>query len=718
MGILNKNMDKILNTLSKELGIKESQIQKAVGLLDEGNTVPFVARYRKEVTGGLTDEQLRDINDRLIYLRSLEKRKGEVVRLIDEQGKLTDELSQKITFAKTLTEVEDLYRPYKKKRVTRASKAKEKGLEPLAHLIIDKKMNDAELEKEASAYIDKDKGVDDINQAIEGAKDIVAEIVSDDADLRKKIRMAARLKGSIKAAASTDESTVYDMYYDFSESVANLAPHRILALNRAEKEKVLSVKVDLDENACVSLVKKIVIGQNGHAVYENAIEDAYKRLIFPSTERDIRNELTEKAEEQAIKIFAENLKGLLLTSPVKGRTVMGLDPGYRTGNKVAVVDQTGKVLDTGVVYMTLENHDLLKAKDILTRFINKHNVDIVAIGNGTASKETEIAVADLIKEKKLDINYIVVSESGASIYSASKLASAEFPEYDVSLRSAVSIARRLQDPLAELVKIDPKSIGVGQYQHDVNQKRLNESLGGVVEYCVNEVGVDLNTASPSLLKYIAGISTVVSNNIVDYRNEIGGFENRKQLLKVAKLGPKVYEQCAGFLRIPNGDNILDNTSIHPESYKVTTSLLKSKKIDLNKASLEKMRDEINTYDADEIAKTLNIGKPTLVDILSELKKPGRDLREDFEPPILKSDIMHLEDLTAGLILTGTVRNVVDFGAFVDIGVHQDGLVHISELSNTFIKHPLDAVKVGDVVQVKVLGVETNKKRISLTMKNI
>ncbi len=711
-------MNKIINLISKELNINLDQLNKAVELLDEGNTVPFIARYRKEATGGLSDEQLRDINDRLTYLRNLDQRKSEVVRLITEQDKMTDELATKIAIATTLTEVEDLYRPYKKKRKTRASVAKEKGLTPLAEVIQGKNLSDAEILKIADDYIDEEKGVKTAQDAVAGAKDIVAEIVADNADLRKKIRMAARVKGQIATHANTDESTVYEMYYDFSEPVSKLAPHRILALNRAEKEKVLSVKVDLDENACINLVQKMVIGENGHEHYSNAVADSYKRLIFPSTERDIRNELTEKAEEQAIKVFAENLKGLLLAAPVKGKIVMGLDPGYRTGNKVAVVDETGKVLDTGVVYMTLDNHDKEKAKKLLAGFIKKHNISIIAIGNGTATKESEMVVADMIREMKLDINYIVVSESGASIYSASKLASEEFPEYDVSLRSAVSIARRLQDPLAELVKIDSKSIGVGQYQHDVNQKRLKESLAGVVEYCVNEVGVDLNTASPSLLKFISGISAKVAENIVEYRNELGRFSNRKQLLKVAKLGPKVYEQCAGFLRIPNGDNILDNTSIHPESYKATLKLLKTKNIGLDEESLTKMRGELKSYDVDEIAKVIDIGKPTLVDILDELSKPGRDPREDFEPPILKSDIMHLEDLKEGMIMDGTVRNVVDFGAFIDIGVHQDGLAHISEISDKFIKHPLDAVKVGDIVKVKVMGVDPAKKRISLTMKNI
>ena len=640
-------MDQILNTLSKELNINSSQIKKAVVLLDDGNTVPFIARYRKEATGGLTDEQLRDISERLNYLRNLDQRKQEVIRLISEQDKMTDELNKKIELALTLTEVEDLYRPYKKKRKTRASTAKDKGLFPLAELISKKEHSDDELLSFAEEYIDEEKGVASAEDAINGAKDIVAESVSDDADLRKKIRIAARVKGNITSIASTEQSTVYDIYYDFSQPVSALAPHRILALNRAEKEKVLSVKVELDENACVSLVKRLVIGEDGHKVYEDALTDSYKRLIFPSTEREIRNELTEKAEDQAIKIFSENLKGLLLTSPVKGKIVMGLDPGYRTGNKVAVVDETGKVIDTGVVYMTLDNHDKEKAKDVLEKFIKKHKIEIIAIGNGTATKETEIAVADMIKEKKLDINYIVVSESGASIYSASKLASAEFPEYDVSLRSAVSIARRLQDPLAELVKIDPKSIGVGQYQHDVNQKRLNESLGGVVEYCVNEVGVDLNTASPSLLKYVAGISSAVANNIVDYRNEEGGFRSRKQLKDVSKLGPKVFEQCAGFLRIPNSENILDSTAIHPESYSATKKLIKSKNLSLDETSLIKMRSDIKNYDVDSLSKELKIGKPTLIDILSELNKPGRDPREDFDPPVLKSDIMHLEDDAIG-----------------------------------------------------------------------
>ena len=708
----------ILRQLATELSINEKQIKAAVGLLDEGNTVPFIARYRKEVTDGLTDEQLRDISERLNYLRGLNTRKEEVIRLITEQDKMTDDLAIKIASAATLTEVEDLYRPYKQKRKTRAAMAKEKGLDDLANLILSKKASDKEIQKQAEKFLDAEKGVESISDALAGAKDIVAETISDDAELRKKMRIAARVKGELTALAATEESTVYDLYYNFSEPVSSMPPHRILALNRAEKEKVLNVKVALEDAAIQVLLKKMVIGEEGHGLYEDALSDAYKRLIFPATEREIRNELTEKAEAQAIKVFAENLKNLLLTAPVKGKTVMGLDPGYRTGNKVAVVDETGKVLDTGVVYMTLDNHDLSKAKDILVKLIKKHNVSIIAIGNGTASKETEIAVADMIKEYALSIHYIVVSESGASVYSASKLASQEFPEYDVSLRSAVSIARRLQDPLAELVKIDPKAIGVGQYQHDVNQKQLNETLSGVVEACVNQVGVDLNTASPSLLKYVAGISSSVAENIVAHRNNIGRFETREQLKDVSKLGPKVFQQCAGFLRIPKGKNVLDNTAIHPESYGVAKQLMLKQGFSASSDSLNQMRDKLDKLNAKDIAAELNIGLPTLTDILTELKKPGRDPREAFEPPVLKSDIMHLEDLKSGMIMTGTVRNVVDFGAFVDIGVHQDGLVHLSEISDTFISHPLDKLKVGDVVDVKVLSVDVDKKRIALTIKGV
>ncbi len=708
----------IKKQLSKELSIHENQIKAAVGLLDEGNTVPFIARYRKEVTGGLTDDQLRDLSDRLNYLRGLNTRKEEVMRLIAEQDKMTDELAIKIAAAATLTEVEDLYRPYKQKRKTRADAAKEKGLEGLAELILSKQNPDADIKQQAEKFIDADKGVENVEDALLGAKDIVAEAISDDAELRKKMRIAARVKGELSASANTTESTVYDMYYDFAEPVSAMAPHRILALNRAEKEKVLSVKVALEEAAVQALLKNMVIGESGHAFYEEALSDAYKRLIFPATEREIRNELTEKAETQAIKIFAENLKNLLLAAPVKGKTVMGLDPGYRTGNKVAVVDETGKVLDTGVVYMTLENHNLDKAKDTLVNLIKKHGVSIIAIGNGTASKETEIAVADMIKAYGLPIHYIVVSESGASVYSASKLAAQEFPEYDVSLRSAVSIARRLQDPLAELVKIDPKAIGVGQYQHDVNQKRLNETLSGVVESCVNQVGVDLNTASPSLLKYISGISSGVAENIVAHRNQIGRFETRDQLKDVSKLGPKVFEQCAGFLRIPGGKNVLDNTAIHPESYSVAKQLMLKQGFEPSEDALNQMRGKLDRLDAKDIAAELKIGLPTLNDIIAELKKPGRDPREAFDAPVLKSDIMHLEDLKSGMVLTGTVRNVVDFGAFVDIGVHQDGLVHLSEISDTFINHPLDKLKVGDIVSVKVLSVDAPKKRIALTIRGV
>ena len=708
----------ITKQLSKELSIHENQIKAAVGLLDEGNTVPFIARYRKEVTGGLTDDQLRDLSDRLNYLRGLNTRKEEVMRLIAEQDKMTDELAIKIAGAATLTEVEDLYRPYKQKRKTRADAAKEKGLEGLAKLILSKQNPDADIKQQAEKFIDADKGIESAEDALSGAKDIVAEAISDDAELRKKMRIAARVKGELSASANTTESTVYDMYYDFAEPVSAMAPHRILALNRAEKEKVLSVKVALEEAAVQALLKNMVIGEAGHAYYEAALTDAYRRLIFPATEREIRNELTEKAEIQAIKIFAENLKNLLLAAPVKGKTVMGLDPGYRTGNKVAVVDETGKVLDTGVVYMTLENHNLDKAKDTLVSLIKKHGISIIAIGNGTASKETEIAVADMIKAYGLPIHYIVVSESGASVYSASKLAAQEFPEYDVSLRSAVSIARRLQDPLAELVKIDPKAIGVGQYQHDVNQKRLNETLSGVVESCVNQVGVDLNTASPSLLKYISGISSGVAENIVAHRNQIGRFETRDQLKDVSKLGPKVFEQCAGFLRIPGGKNVLDNTAIHPESYSVAKQLMLKQGFEPSEDALSQMRGKLDRLDAKDIAAELKIGLPTLNDIIAELKKPGRDPREAFDAPVLKSDIMHLEDLKSGMVLTGTVRNVVDFGAFVDIGVHQDGLVHLSEISDTFINHPLDKLKVGDIVSVKVLSVDAPKKRIALTIRGV
>lgn len=713
-------MISIASQIAKELGIREEQAKSAIALIDEGNTVPFIARYRKEVTGSLTDEQLRDLADRLAYLRKLEERKEEVIRLIDEQGKLTDELRAKINAAQGVTEVDDIYRPYRPKRRTRATIAKEKGLEPLADLIWQQQTSDDAVLKKAQEFINEEKDVASAEDAVAGALDIIAEMISDDADLRGKLRAYLRRSGDAISKTQTSESTVYDMYYDFKEPISKLVPHRVLALNRGEKEKILNVKIEAEEQDAVSLMHRVIFQPRWQSAYlQSAIEDAYKRLILPSIEREIRNELTETAEEQAIRVFGENLKNLLLQPPVHGKTVLGLDPGFRTGNKVAVVDATGKVLETGVVYMTLEHHDIAKAKDYLRRLIEKHNVDIIAIGNGTASKETEAVVAELIKTLPKQIYYLVVSEAGASVYSASALGTEEFPEFDVALRSAVSIARRLQDPLAELVKIDPKAIGVGQYQHDVNQKRLAEMLGGVVEDCVNAVGVDLNTASPSLLKYISGISPAVAKNIVEMRETTGRFKSRAQLKKVKGLGGKAFEQCAGFLRIPGAANILDTTAIHPESYDAVTRLFEKQGVQVKQEKdLEPLRAQIGAWNVNALADVLGIGVPTLKDILEELKKPGRDPRDAFEQPVFRSDVMHLEDLREGMVLTGTVRNVIDFGAFVDIGVHQDGLVHISQLADKFVKHPMDVVKTGDIVKVRVLSVDVNKKRIALTMKNI
>lgn len=713
-------MTNIASQIAKELQIKESQAQSAISLLDQGNTVPFIARYRKEVTGSLTDETLRELADRLTYLRKLAERKEEVIRLIDEQGKLTEELKAKIETAQGVTEVDDIYRPFRPKRRTRATIAKEKGLEPLAELIWQQQTSDEDIDKLAHEYINAEKEVESAEAAVAGAMDIIAEMVSDDADLRGKLRAWLRRSGLIISKATVKESTVYDMYYDFSEPIAKLVPHRVLALNRGEKEKVLNVKLEAEEEEAVALMHRNVFKPRWQSVYlQKAIEDAYKRLIFPSIEREIRNELTETAEEQAIRVFGENLKNLLLVAPVHGKTVLSLDPGFRTGNKVSVVDTTGKVLDTGVIYMTLEHHDIAKAKDYLKKLIEKHNVDIIAIGNGTASKETEAVVAELIKTLPRQVYYLVVSEAGASVYSASKLGTEEFPEFDVALRSAVSIARRLQDPLAELVKINPKAIGVGQYQHDVNQKRLEEMLGGVVEDCVNAVGVDLNTASPSLLKYISGISSAVAKSIVEMRETQGQFQSRAQLKKVRGLGGKAFEQCAGFLRIPGAKNILDNTAIHPESYDAVKRLLDKQGVRLTQEKdLEQMRAQMSGWHVSSLAAAIGIGEPTLKDILEELKKPGRDPRDAFEQPVFRSDVMHMEDLKEGMVLTGTVRNVIDFGAFVDIGVHQDGLVHISQIADKFVKHPMDVVKTGDVVKVRVLSVDINKKRIALTMKNV
>ena len=717
-------MKDIIKELAKELGIREKQVENTVALIDEGNTIPFIARYRKEVTGGLDDAVLRSLYDRLVYLRNIKARREEIIRLIDEQGKLNDELIEKIQKVSTMTELEDIYRPFRPKRRTRATIAKEKGLEPLADIILAQELMDGDILHIAASYIDPDKEVNTAQEALQGALDIVAEVLSDNADLRKAIRQYTFKHGVLVTTGDPQQQSVYEMYYEYSEALKGIVPHRVLAINRGEREGFLSVKIEVDEQEIANLIENMVITNKKSIVYpymQEAILDAYKRLIAPSIEREIRNQLTEAAEEQAIKVFAENLNNLLLQPPIKGKIVMGIDPGYRTGNKVAVVDDTGKVLDTGVVYMTLPNHDKDKAKDYLKALVAKHSVDIIAIGNGTGSKETELVVAELLKEIESQTYYIIVNEAGASVYSASPLGSEEFPDFDVALRSAVSIARRLQDPLAELVKIDPKAIGVGQYQHDVNQKRLAETLQGVVESCVNTVGVDLNTASPSLLQYVAGISKKVARNIVAYREQIGKFTSRKQLLEVSQLGPKTFEQCAGFLRIPGAANVLDNTAVHPESYDATIKLLEINGYsleDLSSDNIKELRRVVDDWNLEELSATLGIGIPTLKDIIEELKKPGRDPREELPPPILRTDVMDIKDLKPDMILTGTVRNVVDFGAFVDIGVHQDGLVHISQLSDSYVKHPMDVVQVGDIVQVRVLSVDIERGRIALTMRDV
>ncbi|HHY83017.1 MAG TPA: RNA-binding transcriptional accessory protein [Clostridiales bacterium] len=716
-------MQNIISQLVKEFKIREQQAVNTVKLIDEGNTIPFIARYRKEATGGLDDSILRDFYERLTYLRNLESRKQEIRHLIEEQGRLTDEVLESIQNAQTMTELEDIYRPYRPKRRTRATIAKEKGLEPLSDIIWNQEMQEGSIENIAMAYLDPEKEVDTVEQAISMALDIIAERISDDADYRKYIRDFTFRNGVLEAKAAKEEASVYEMYYEYKEAVSKIVPHRILAINRGENEKFLSVKIVLDEDKIIEdLCMKVIVKPSiGSELIKRAVEDAYKRLIAPSIEREIRNQLTEKAEDQAIRVFGENLRNLLLQPPVKGKIVMGVDPGYRTGNKIALVDDTGKVLDTSVVFMTLPNHNKEQAKSTLKKLIELHHVNIIAIGNGTASRESEIVIAELCREMDRKVQYIIVNEAGASVYSASKLGSEEFPDFDVALRSAVSIARRLQDPLAELVKIDPKSIGVGQYQHDVNQKRLAEALRGVVEDCVNSVGVDLNTASPSLLQYISGITPTLAKNIVAYRQEKGRFLNRQELLNVSKLGPKAFEQCAGFLRIPGGDNILDNTAVHPESYNAVLQLLEMKNLtlkDIEKGGLKRLAEESGKWDLAQLSKELGIGLPTLKDIIRELQKPGRDPRDELPQPILRTDVMDLKDLKPDMILTGTVRNVIDFGVFVDIGVHQDGLVHISQLSDSYVKHPMDVVQVGDIVTVKVLDVDVARKRISLTMRGI
>ena len=718
-----------INTrLAAEFNIKLHQVENTVKLIDEGNTIPFIARYRKEVTGSLDDQLLRNLNDRLVYLRNMEERKEEIKRLIDEQGKLTEELVLAIDTCEKLTELEDIYRPYRPKRRTRATIAKEKGLEPLAEIIMAQNIYEGNIDEICAPFIDAEKEVNTTDDALAGAMDIIAEEVSDNADFRKFIRIYTMRNGTISSKATNKEETekkrdVYQMYHDFTEPLRAIARHRVLALNRGEAEEFLSVKIEVEPDGIIAHLNSQLIPEKRSITTEYvelAAADAYKRLIMPSIENELRNQLTDNAQEGAMKIFSENLKNLLLQAPIKNKVVLGYDPGYRTGCKLAVVDGTGRVLDIGVIYPTPPTtpQKIEDAKKKVSALIEKHKVDIISIGNGTASKESEIFIAGLIKETGSKAVYIMTSESGASVYSASKLAAEEFPDFDVSQRSAVSIARRIQDPLAELVKIDPKSIGVGQYQHDMNQKRLSEALGGVVEDCVNSVGVDLNTASPSLLSYISGINGTIAKNIVVYREENGKFKNRSQLKKVAKLGPKAFEQCAGFLRITDGDNILDNTSVHPESYDAAKELIETLGFTMSDIGTKDFINKLEKVDKDEVASKLGIGVPTLNDIISELKKPGRDPRDEVAPPVLRTDVMDMNDLKPGMIMNGTVRNVIDFGAFVDIGVHQDGLVHISQISNKYIKHPMEAVSIGDVVKVKILDVDVAKKRISLTMKDI
>ena len=710
----------IIAKISEELGIKRHQTEAAVKLIDEGNTIPFIARYRKEATGALNDEVLRNLSERLTYLRGLEERKETVLASIEEQGKLTDELKAQILSAETMVLLEDLYRPYKPKRRTRATIAKEKGLEPLAG-VITLQMIKTPLIEEAAKYVDAEKGVATAEEAIAGASDIIAESISDEADYRTHIRDLTVKKGRMTSTAKDPETeSVYEMYYDFDEPVAKLAGHRILAVNRGEKEKFLTVKIEApQEDILRYLEKKVIVRDNPQTneVLRDVVRDAYDRLIAPAIEREIRSNLTERAEDGAIRVFGKNLEQLLMQPPITGQVVLGWDPAFRTGCKLAVVDPTGKVLDTTVIYPTAPQNKVAEAKAVLKKLIAKYHITLISLGNGTASRESEQIIVDLLKELPVKVQYIIVNEAGASVYSASKLATEEFPNFDVGQRSAASMARRLQDPLAELVKIDPKSIGVGQYQHDMNQKKLGEALGGVVEDCVNKVGVDLNTASASLLEYVSGISKTLAKNIVAYREENGRFTSRAGLLKVPKLGPKAYEQCAGFLRIGDGKNPLDATGVHPESYDATKRLLERLGYtlsDVKERKVEGISKKIHDYK--KLSEELGVGEMTLQDIVKELEKPARDPREDMPKPILRSDVLEIKDLTPGMILKGTVRNVIDFGAFVDIGVHQDGLVHISQMSDKFIKHPLEVVSVGDIVEVKVLSVDPKKQRIQLTMK--
>ena len=712
----------IITQLARELNLRQSQVQATVDLIDQGNTIPFIARYRKEVTGSLDDAVLRDLDDRLGYLRNLEKRKEEVRAAIEEQGKLTEEITAALAAAETLAGVEDIYRPYKQKRKTRASVAKEKGLEPLAQAILAQNTL-AEPLVMARDYVDEGKGVPTPEEALQGAMDIIAEGVSDDAAIRGSLKRLIAAQGLITASGDSQENTTYAMYYDFAEPVSKIASHRVLAISRGEKEGILKTALQLDEARALDVIRRAVVtAQNPSArAVMAAAEDGYKRLLFPSLERETFAALFEQASEQAIKVFADNLHHLLMQPPVKDRVVLGLDPAYRTGCKIAVVDGTGKVLDTTVVYPSPPQKKIAEAKAALSKLIRKHGVSVISIGNGTASKESEMFVAELCQELGGGLSYMVVSEAGASVYSASKLASEEFPQFDVSLRSAVSIARRLQDPLAELVKIDPKAIGIGQYQHDMPQNRLDSALGGVVESCVNSVGVDLNTASHSLLGHVAGVNSAVAKNIVAYREEAGGFTARNQLLKVPKLGKKAYEQCAGFLRIPGAKNKLDATAVHPESYSAAKALLElcgCAPADIGTPALAQLPARVEAMGWAQAAQAVGVGEPTVRDIVDELLKPGRDPRDQLPPPMLRTDVMDLGDLKPDMVLTGTVRNVLDFGAFVDIGVHEDGLVHISQLSDRFVKHPSQVVKVGDIVKVRVLEVDLKRKRISLSMKGM
>ena len=710
----------INHVIAEELNVKEWQVDAAVKLIDEGNTIPFIARYRKPITGELNDEQLRDLDERLKYLRNLEEKKQTVIASIEEQEKMTPELMKKIEEAKTIVAVDDIYRPYRPKRKTRATEAKAKGLEPLANIFI-LQMSSKTPEEEAKVYVNEEKGVDTVESAIKGAQDIIAEMVSDNAEFRNAIRNTVMKHGEIVSKAKNEEEkTPYENYYDYLESVSKIPGHRILAINRGEKEKVLNVKIEMpDENIIKVLEKAIITRQSNFTnVLKEAIEDGYTRLIKPAIEREVRNTLTEKAEDGAITVFGQNLKQLLMQPPITGRCVLGWDPAFRTGCKLAVVDETGKVLYTTVIFPTAPQNKVEESKKIVLDIINKYNVSLISLGNGTASRESEAVIVDIIKECKSKVEYIIVNEAGASVYSASKLATEEFPNFDVGQRSATSMARRLQDPLAELVKIEPKAIGVGQYQHDMNQKKLSETLGNVVEDCVNNVGVDLNTASAPLLEYVSGINKTLAKNIVEYREANGQFASRKELLKVSKLGPKAFEQCAGFLRIREGKEPLDYTSVHPESYASAKKLLKKYGFTTKDIVSGDVKLSKEVKDLKNVAEEIGTDEITLKDMIAEIEKPGRDPRDEMPKPVLKSDVLDFDDLKEGMELKGTVRNVIDFGAFVDIGVHQDGLVHISEMSDKFIKHPLDVVSVGDVVKVRVLSVDKERKRIQLSMKDL